>query len=106
MALFDDPIVWLLIVVLVVFLFGASKIPGLAKAFGQARKEYDKAAKVEGTSTPAMPSQNVPASETGSTSFPSLDDPLVAAAQREGIQTTGKTREQIASELSWKLNKK
>ncbi|MGI0080452.1 MAG: hypothetical protein ACRECH_12610, partial [Nitrososphaerales archaeon] len=39
------------------------------------------------------------------TSF-AADDPLIAAAQREGIDTTGKTREQIASELSWKLNRK
>src|SRR5579884_810728 len=34
------------------------------------------------------------------------DDPLIIAAKREGIITEGKTREQIASELAWKLNKK
>ena len=31
-------------------------------------------------------------------------DPLVVAARNEGIVTTGKTREQIATELAMKLN--
>ena len=40
---FDDPLVWVLIIAVVVFLFGANKIPGLARAFGQAKKEFDEA---------------------------------------------------------------
>ena len=40
---FDDPIVWVLIIAVVVFLFGANKIPQFAKAIGQARKEFDTA---------------------------------------------------------------
>ena len=30
---------------------------------------------------------------------------LIVAAQNEGIETLGKTKEQIASELAWKLKK-
>jgi sec-independent protein translocase protein TatA len=92
----DDPVVWILIIAAVVFLFGASKIPQFARSLGQARKEFEKGSKGE-------PAGNPPATVAGS---PAADDPLVAAAQKEGIDTQGKTKEQIASELSWKLNKK
>jgi sec-independent protein translocase protein TatA len=91
LALWDDPVVWVLILVVIIFLFGANKIPGLARAFGQARREFDVASKGQTSTT---------------TSSLSPDDPLVQAAQKEGIDTQGKTKEQIASELSWKLNKK
>ena len=110
---FDDPLVWILIIAVVVFLFGANKIPGLAKAFGQAKKEFDSASKSPTDTTtqqaqypqtpPPMTSQQVPPAQTV---MLAPDDPLVIAAQREGIDTHGKTREQIASELSWKLNRK
>ena len=94
----DDPVVWILIIAAVVFLFGASKIPQFARSLGQARKEFEKGSRGE-------PAGNPPATVSVSGS-PSADDPLVAAAQKEGIDTQGKTKEQIASELSWKLNKK
>ena len=86
----DDPVVWILIGTIVVFLFGASKIPGLARALGQARREFDNATKGVSMTNASVDS----------------NDPLVAAAQKEGIDTVGKTREQIASEISWKLSKK
>jgi len=111
---FDDPLVWVLIIAIVVFLFGANKIPGLAKAFGQAKKEFDSASKSSNSSTQQQPQyQAAPPPMTTTTqqtppqsTVLASDDPLVMAAQREGIDTTGKTREQIASELSWKLNRK
>jgi sec-independent protein translocase protein TatA len=104
---FDDPIVWVLIVAVVVFLFGASKIPSLARSLGQARREFSSAM-----------NGNVPASSSGMqnatiapppmppTTASAIDpsDPLIEAAQKEGIDTRGKTKQQIASELSWKLN--
>ncbi|MCL4519792.1 MAG: twin-arginine translocase TatA/TatE family subunit [Thaumarchaeota archaeon] len=92
---FDDPIVWILIIAVVVFLFGANKIPGLAKSLGEARKEFDKGWRGEPPGNNPQPPSTAPA-----------EDPLITAAQREGIETQGKTREQIASELSWKINKK
>ena len=33
-------------------------------------------------------------------------DPLILAAQKEGIDTQGKTRDQIATEIAWKLKSK
>ena len=92
----DDPVVWVLIVAVVVFLFGASRIPQFARSLGQARREFTEATKGNyGPTNAATPTSSV-----------DPNDPLILAAQREGIDTTGKTREQIASEISWKLNKK
>jgi len=95
----DDPVVWILIIAAIVFLFGASRIPQFARSLGQARREFEKGSKGE-------PAGNSPNNSASGTSAPSPDDPLVVAAQKEGIDTQGKTKEQIASELSWKLNKK
>jgi sec-independent protein translocase protein TatA len=94
---FDDPVVIILILAVVVLLFGASRIPQFARSLGQARREFEKGSKGDTT--------EVPAAQVASSS-PSPDDPLVVAAQKEGIDTKGKTKEQIASELSWKLNRK
>ncbi len=110
---FDDPIVWVLIVAVVVFLFGSTKIPSIARALGEARREFDRSFRGEPQgatskatmSTVSQSAVSYPPPAMNST-FPTGDDPIVLAAQREGIDTTGKTREQIASELSWKLNKK
>jgi len=93
---FDDPIVIILILAVVVLIFGASRIPQLARSLGQARREFDKGSKGETSDVP----------QVASSSSPAPDDPLVVAAQKEGIDTQGKTKEQIASELSWKLNRK
>ena len=104
-------LVWVLIIAIVVFLFGANKIPGLAKAFGQAKKEFDTASKGTTNTTPHS-LNTLNSASYGTQQMPpqtavlAPDDPLVVAAQREGIDTQGKTREQIASELSWKLNRK
>ena len=95
----DDPVVWILIIAAIVFLFGASRIPQFARSLGQARREFEKGSKGE-------PAGNPPSNSASGSSAPSSDDPLVVAAQKEGIDTQGKTKEQIASELSWKLNRK
>ena len=42
---FDDPVVIVLILAAVVFLFGAGRIPAFAKSLGTARREFDKAMK-------------------------------------------------------------
>lgn len=107
---FDDPVVWVLIMAVVIFLFGSNKVPQFARAIGQARKEFENGWRgisndlmtattptSSHASTPAPPTQPKPLSPT---------DPLVIACQNEGIDTTGKTREQLSSELAWKLNKK
>jgi sec-independent protein translocase protein TatA len=106
----DDPVVWILIIAIVVFLFGANKIPSLARSLGQARREFDRGWRgivdtSPSSSTGAQQGNSTPNSVAGE-GGQSTEDPLVTAAQREGIDTRGKTREQIASELSWKLRSK
>lgn len=104
----DDPIVWVLIIAVVVFLFGASRIPQFARAIGQARKEFNDASKNGSTTTtnatpaPAAVVYTAPPPLVAAQS----SDPLVIAAQNEGIDVSGKTRDQIANELAWKLSKK
>ncbi len=103
----DDPVVWVIIIVAVVFLFGASRMPQFARSLGQARREFEKGSKGEVADTTTPSPQTVAATVPQPAAVAaSADDPLIVAAQREGITTQGKTKEQIASELSWKLNKK
>ena len=100
---FNAPLVWILILVVVVFLFGASRIPQFAKALGQARKEFSDASQ-SGTQSTQPPAQM----QTPPPMSPPLssDDPLYAAAEKEGIDIRGKTKSEIATELAWKLSKK
>jgi sec-independent protein translocase protein TatA len=120
----DDPVVWVLIVALIVFLFGSNKIPQLARTIGQAKRELDNAMKgiQEQTSFAMNEVNNTSAHQTQqkalvppgavvkpSTPTPSatpapVSDPLITAAKNEGIDTKGKTRDQIATELAMKLN--
>jgi sec-independent protein translocase protein TatA len=97
---FDEPIVWVLIVVVVVFLFGAGQIPKFAKSIGQARREFSNAM----ISTPTT--TNATVESAAAPSSPSSTDPLLEAARKEGIDTQGRSRQEIASELSLKLNNK
>lgn len=101
----DDPVVWVLIIAVVIFVFGANKIPQIAKGIGQARREFENASKglTEPSSVP--PAGPSAAPQSRSTSAAISTDPLIEAARNEGIPTEGKTREQIASDLAWKLKK-
>lgn len=111
----DDPVVWILIVGLAVLLFGSNKIPELARALGQARREFDSASKgladTINNEINAAPSvqrapRSVPQQVTASPIISPVDenipetDPLIVAARNEGIDTRGKTRSQIAAELA------
>lgn len=107
----DDPVVWVLIAAIVIFLFGASKIPQFARSIGSARREFEQAWK--GTGQPAAavpvqptPVQTTPPPSTGAVQTFGAEDPIVVAARNEGIVTEGKTRQQIASDLAWKLKQK
>ncbi len=113
----DDPVVWVLIIAVVIFLFGSSKIPQFARSIGQARKEFEQGWKgisneiMSPTVAPQPPRPQAivpppPSPVAAASQSISSSDPLVTACQNEGIDTMGKTREQLASELSWKLNKK
>lgn len=115
---FDDPIVWVLIFAVVIFLFGANKIPQFAKSIGQAKKEWDQASKEftnpllgatssQPTTSAAVGTFAVPNAPNAATqSSTQATDPLLLAAKQEGIDTQGKTRDQIATEIAWKLKNK
>ncbi len=105
----DDSLTWIL-----------KQITGVAKTIGQARQELDGAMK--GIMDQANPTQNAAMSPLQPPRAPQgaavntgqripvqpklapAVDSLAVTARNEGIVTTGKTREQIATELAIKLN--
>ena len=105
----DDSFSWIL-----------KQITEAARTFGQAKRELDGAMKgfmEQSTFTPqnvatTSPMQQAPRAAVAQRTVvnpvqpkPAPDvDPLVVAARNEGIDTRGKTREQIATELAIKLN--
>jgi len=84
-----DPLELVIIgVVIVVFLvLGPKRIPELARALGSAKKEFSAGA------------QSTPAATNTMAGPPMAGDDLMVAAQRLGISTEGKTREQISAEI-------
>lgn len=88
MALADPTNLLLILgVVVVILIWGPQKIPELARSIGRARKEFDDASK--GLTNPTGPNQ--PAI--------SASDPLIDTAQKLGINTQGKTRQEISDEI-------
>ena len=81
---------WVIIAVIVVVLlfWGPEKLPKIAKSIGQAKKEFEKAAKSGEEEKQPQVIQQV-----------SSDDKLIEVAKALGIQTEGKTRDQIAQEV-------
>ena len=96
MALVGSELLIAVGVLLVVFLWGPQKLPELARSVGLAKKEFEKAAK-ETASTATGPA--------GAQPIPS-NDPLIVAANSLGIVTQGKTKEEIAREISDRAEKK
>jgi sec-independent protein translocase protein TatA len=73
-------------VLIVILIWGPSKIPELARAVGRARKEFDDASK--GIVQPSASPSQLTAS-----------DPLLETARKLGITTQGKTRDQISDDI-------
>ena len=95
-----DPLELIIIgvIVVVVLLWGPKKIPELARSLGLARKEFDQAKKVmqnPGTSLTDSMTQGVQGQAPPSSS----DELLLQTARRLGINTQGKTKEQISEEI-------
>jgi len=67
---------WLVILAVVVLLFGAKKIPELAKGFGQGIKDFKKAIKEDEEATAVTPSEKVESKVdvTASTTVPHVDE--------------------------------
>ena len=83
----------ILLILAALILWGPKKLPELARAIGEARKEFELASKEY--SRP--PSANV--------KKPSSDDVLIETAKKLGISTEGKTKEQISQEIVEKAKK-
>jgi len=89
---------WIIVgvIVLVLFLWGPEKLPKFARSIGQAKKEFEKASKtIEeeiSRTTPTMPTVSTPPAQTG-------DDKIIEIAKSLGIQTEGKTRDQLFEEI-------
>ena len=100
---------WIIIgvVAIVIIMWGPAKIPQFARALGQAKGEFNKATKE--FSTAALATENSKASTQQVASAPSSatiktkDEMLLETAQKLGILTEGKTREQISEEISVKV---
>lgn len=102
---------WIIIgvVAIVIILWGPSKIPEFAKSLGRAKGEFSKAQKEFTAAATAEAQTQAPIAQTVSapTTAPrvtikSNDEMLLDTAQRLGIQTEGKTRDQLSEEISVK----
>jgi TatA/E family protein of Tat protein translocase len=98
---------WIIIgvVAIVIIMWGPAKIPEFAKALGRAKGEFSKAQKdFTDAATASSVSTNAAVVEPRSASpIKSKDEMLLETAQKLGIPTDGKTREQISEEISVKV---
>lgn len=102
---------WIIIgvVAIVIIMWGPAKIPQFARALGQAKGEFSKASKefnnaaltTENTPTPVQQAA-APAPQPTAT-IKTKDEMLLDTAQKLGIPTEGKTREQLSEEISVKV---
>ena len=97
---------WIIVavVILVIFLWGPEKLPKFARSIGQAKKEFERASKgldeearklreeARAVVSPSSPTTSVQTQ-------PPVDDKLLEVARSLGIETEGKTRDQIAKEI-------
>ena len=101
MAIEGYEAITIVVVLAVIFLWGPQKVPDIARAIGQAKREFDKASKETSTlvqQAMALPTTTSPAS--GSTAVaPTSTDPVIVAAKSLGIITVGKTKEELAKEI-------
>ena len=99
---------WIIIgvVAIVIIMWGPAKIPELAKSLGKAKGEFSKAQKefTDAATAPATIYTTTPVYESKpANTLKSKDEMLLETAQKLGIPTDGKTREQISEEISVKV---
>ncbi len=99
---------WIIIgvVAIVIIMWGPAKIPEFAKSLGRAKGEFSKAQKEftdAATSSAAMTNNAVVVEQRPAPAIKTKDEMLLETAQRLGIPTDGKTREQISEEISVKV---
>jgi sec-independent protein translocase protein TatA len=95
---------WIIIgvVAIVIIMWGPAKIPEFAKALGRAKGEFNKATKeMNDAANSDAPPVNAPAPAK---KLKSKDELLLETAQKLGISTDGKTRDELTEEISAKVN--
>jgi sec-independent protein translocase protein TatA len=91
MAIVGWELIVIAAVIMIFFLWGPTKIPQLARALGQVRKEFEGGSK-----------QSSPGEEKSAASGP--QDALIDTAKKLGIATEGKTGDEISREIIQKAN--
>jgi len=79
----------ILILAIVLLLFGASRLKGLAKAVGESVQEFKKAT-----------------SESPKTRKEEKEEAIIEAARKMGVETEGKSIEQVLNDMNKKAAKK
>ncbi len=94
MYLFVGPQEWLIILIalVIILIWGPSKLPSLARGMGEAIREFRKAA--SGVAEEEV--RRVEKKEE-------IDQKIIEMARSLGISTEGKTKEQILDEINKKL---
>ncbi len=103
-----------LIIVLLFFVFGPTKLPKIARELGKAMREFTKATSgltTELNNMGSNPIKNIRSSSTGASRSPSksadtgkIDKTLSDIAKKLNITTEGKTKEHIVGEINERLN--
>jgi sec-independent protein translocase protein TatA len=98
---------WIIIgvVAIVIIMWGPAKIPQFARALGQAKGEFNKASKEFTSAALTTENSTAPVQQAAApspTKIKTKDEMLFETAQKLGIPTDGKTREQISEEISVK----
>ena len=99
---------WIIIgvVAIVIIMWGPAKIPQFARALGQAKGEFSKASKefnnAANLDSPTQPVATTTRIIAPASTIKTKDELLLETAQKLGIPTEGKTREQLSEEISVK----
>ena len=97
---------WIIIgvVAIVIIMWGPAKIPQFARSLGQAKGEFNKASKEFKDAALATENNATVVAKPAPTSvIKTKDEMLLETAQKLGIPTEGKTREQLSEEISIKV---
>ena len=90
----------LLIFGVILILFGPKKLPELARALGKAKREYEEAL------TEPKPKKSAEEESTEVKKEKSEEETLLETAKKLGIETEGKTMEEIADEIMKRVKAK